>query len=328
MKISLRLRVLAMTLLASAATTTAMAQVNARQWEDRRWTSGTEMLAAKVVDSKTLVLAGSGYFDAGYGIAFSVKPVAHGNYDMTCLPSGRVTLPDVLSYIELTDVANGDSWTRRSYQGVDVIVRKNRKGDIIDVYTPLDPGQTMRERADRILIMLLCGDANIGSTTYTCNGKEYTFRDDRTCSFAGQQLTYNIDCDETVPTNVIELSNGKAYMFQLTKEGINLYEARFNDDSQMYEKGAIYACLKADNTKPRWPYLSTIVIDKTFCIAASDVLPYIRNEIYARKGYTFSNTAFSSYFRSCTWYHAKGDNAKVKLSPIESLNIAILKNGE
>lgn len=52
-------------------------------------------------------------------------------------------------------------------------------------------------------------------------------------------------------------------------------------------------------------------------------LALMRNEIFARNGYTFSNAQYQNYFER--FYRALYDNSKVKLSEIETENVNLLK---
>lgn len=55
-----------------------------------------------------------------------------------------------------------------------------------------------------------------------------------------------------------------------------------------------------------------------------DELRLLTNEIYARKGYKFTNEGLQDYFESFNWYKSLGDNSLVKLSAIEEKNVKLL----
>lgn len=57
-----------------------------------------------------------------------------------------------------------------------------------------------------------------------------------------------------------------------------------------------------------------------------DELRLFTNEIYARKGYRFSNERYQDYFQSFDWYKPLADNSLVKLSNIEEKNIKLLQD--
>ena len=56
----------------------------------------------------------------------------------------------------------------------------------------------------------------------------------------------------------------------------------------------------------------------------SYALKLLKNEIYARKGYVFSNSVYADYFKKLDWYKPLGDNSKIVFSDLETNNIAIL----
>lgn len=58
------------------------------------------------------------------------------------------------------------------------------------------------------------------------------------------------------------------------------------------------------------------------------VLSIMRNEIYARHGYRFSNEAIQDYFEYKGWYRPVADNKEVKLNQIEQNNVNLIKSVE
>jgi hypothetical protein len=57
-------------------------------------------------------------------------------------------------------------------------------------------------------------------------------------------------------------------------------------------------------------------------------LSLLRNEIYARKGYVFTDRKYQNYFENQKWYHSAATNNEVKLSDIEIQNVNLLKSLE
>lgn len=53
-------------------------------------------------------------------------------------------------------------------------------------------------------------------------------------------------------------------------------------------------------------------------------LKLLKNEIYARKGYVFSNPEYAGFFKKYSWYKPVKDNKSIVYSDIEIRNIAIL----
>ena len=63
-------------------------------------------------------------------------------------------------------------------------------------------------------------------------------------------------------------------------------------------------------------------------LICDDELSWLRNEIYARHGYVFSNKEIQNHFSSCEWYTPATNNASIKLSQIEQANVGFLKKEE
>ena len=60
----------------------------------------------------------------------------------------------------------------------------------------------------------------------------------------------------------------------------------------------------------------------------AETLSFMRNEIYARNGYNFSNKELREYFEKFPWYSPVKDNSTIHLSIIEQANIALIKSEE
>ena len=59
-----------------------------------------------------------------------------------------------------------------------------------------------------------------------------------------------------------------------------------------------------------------------------DKVRLIRNEIYAKKGYTFTDSTLQNYFENKDWYHRINNNEQIILNSIEQKNVAFLKQVE
>ncbi len=53
-------------------------------------------------------------------------------------------------------------------------------------------------------------------------------------------------------------------------------------------------------------------------------LRLLKNEIYARKGFVFSNKDFKIYFKKQTWYKPKNNNKSIQLSEFETRNVTTI----
>lgn len=64
---------------------------------------------------------------------------------------------------------------------------------------------------------------------------------------------------------------------------------------------------------------------ETLSLIYESELDLMRNEIFARKGYVFSNKKYQDYFESLSWYTPLNDNNSIVLSAVETYNIELLK---
>ncbi len=137
-----------------------------------------------------------------------------------------------------------------------------------------------------------------------------------------------------LPVNVI-VSNGKSWMFTVTAEGILvLKEARRGGTDGAYypvSGGKVIRLTRLNGSAGRWPITGMDYVQHSFLkYFDSSALSYIRNEILARHGYTFSEPDLQSYFESQDWYHTDEDidNDHIHLTEIEVSNISIIKYAE
>ena len=54
----------------------------------------------------------------------------------------------------------------------------------------------------------------------------------------------------------------------------------------------------------------------------------MRNAILAAHGYTFKSKDLKTYFEAQPWYHPAANNANIKLSLLEQLNVALIQAAE
>lgn len=71
-----------------------------------------------------------------------------------------------------------------------------------------------------------------------------------------------------------------------------------------------------------------LITEETLENICDNELSWLRNEIYARRGYIFSNNEYQTYFEQFDWYVPQQSNKDVKLSQIELNNALRLKKEE
>lgn len=133
------------------------------------------------------------------------------------------------------------------------------------------------------------------------------------------------------PVNVI-VSNGKSWIFTVTAEGVLvLKEARRDGTAGAYSPangGKVIRLTRLNGTAGRWPITEMTYIQHSMLkYFDSSALSYMRNEILARHGFTFSEPDLKSYFESQNWYYHDEDidNDHIHLTEIEVSNISIIK---
>ncbi len=161
--------------------------------------------------------------------------------------------------------------------------------------------------------------------TYTdAQGKKYTFTREA-CIVGGKTMPYTLWSDWK-ESGCISF-DGHDYMAEFSMEGLKL--CKIEVDNDLLHPGDVLISLKADISKPRFAFTSKHLVARSqFEIRSSKELRLMRNEIYARHGYTFSSADLQKYFGSKPWYKPLNNNATVKLSDIETFNVELLKNME
>ena len=311
-------------------TSVANAQEWKDHWTDYHWTNGGEMLSSVRLNDSQILLVGNGYFDAGYGYLFEIKNLSGTNYDMKGIPETAVTSRpqslDLLSARMLDDKNcigdDGEVWARREVSGHDLLISYRDDNTIGSVYVPT--GRQMNEVVDDDLQSIIVG------TYVSTKGKSFRFNADGTCVFDGQANTYYLSDEGEGNTPSLHITlNRRIWELEPTPDGMRIYRVHHSEDDGSPVRDGLYATLKASKSVPRWSFLSDRICTSFALISLSkDVLRLMRNELYARHGYRFSDKKLQAYFDACKWYKPVSDNKSVKLSELETLNVAIIKQFE
>ena len=121
----------------------------------------------------------------------------------------------------------------------------------------------------------------------------------------------------------IDLSDGRSFRFEITPAGLNL------------EDGYLLQLIKIDGNDPSysglWPFCSSRLLTEKFLEPFdSQTLKKMRNEVFARHSYSFSNPELKAYFLDQPWYlvYANSSNDDLGLNEVEEANVALLKKLE
>ncbi len=148
---------------------------------------------------------------------------------------------------------------------------------------------------------------------------EYTYQPS---AQAEEPMHFDVKFGDPVKVKQID---GETYLIFYNKKGEALH---------VYRKttGSLWTCQEEQKllvSQPHERVLTTRVLNRPYLqyITRED-LRIMRNEILARHGYRFQSADLQQYFGSKSWYHPGNNNAAIKLSPLEQLNVELIKAEE
>lgn len=145
-------------------------------------------------------------------------------------------------------------------------------------------------------------------------------------------------------TGTFDLMQDDQYIFDMEEPGDDQYDGRFEftlDASEQLIEGK-WTPFKEEGNSPRkyslnkreyvynseagnYPEASTRELtDEDVSNLSEDELAEMRNEIYARHGYSFKNKDWRYHFEGLDWYMPMGIDIREKLSDIEVVNIELI----
>lgn len=142
----------------------------------------------------------------------------------------------------------------------------------------------------------------------------------------------------------VDLMQDDEYIFEMDEPGDDQYDGHFSftlDASEQTLKGSWEPFKEEGNSSKNyklekreyhynpnagsWPEVSTEELDESFFMNYNtDELATMRNEIYARHGYSFKNKEWRYYFEGKDWYMPMGIDIRDKLTDIEVANIEMI----
>jgi hypothetical protein len=145
-------------------------------------------------------------------------------------------------------------------------------------------------------------------------------------------------------TGNVKSSNDSIYMFDMNEPGTDQYDGHFEfvihtNGQRMegswapFKKGAAsakkYTLVKTNYTYSTehgaYPDASSRVLDEEDVNnLTKEELEVMRNEIYARHGYSFKDKAMRAYFDTTAWYVPMGIDIRQNLTDIEVQNIDLI----
>ncbi len=281
---------------------------------DQTWFSGDKFFTS-TVKKGVAVFEGTDYRGSSY--RFELKQVGKSSKFkiIKCTPQAI--------YAEVGDVAEyvADEETRQCF-----IVLRNRQGQILDIIAEDQEHDSLLEAMASQMVRLLKG-----SYVEEATGEVWTFPGSmemlkgsgeatRRCPVtlendnAGQPVCLGITDPET--------KDKKWYIVGVKDDGVELFCVNDLKTTIQLKRNP-----EAD-VRPRFEQYQTAPLSfyvLAYFVGSPFVADFMRNELYAAKGYTFSKETWKQQFAGKSWYKPLGNNAQVELTTVESLNVEFLK---
>ena len=209
--------------------------------------------------------------------------------------------------------------------GLDVICFYDWQGHFRDVIQATQV-QDAQELNVKQWMALLCGkykteggsDVILENARFEYRGKEFPMK----------PVTFN-----GMVTGVIDFGNaGGPYVGRLetvpTRDGLLLTEVKMNEGEPWFERTVSSYTLKWAGDQSRFDFTREILLIGVLHRYDKAFLRVMRNAILAAHGYVFQSKDLKSYFEAQPWYHPVADNASIKLSLLEQLNVALIQEAE
>lgn len=170
--------------------------------------------------------------------------------------------------------------------------------------------------------------------TYSCKspdgGTVGIIIGEKTVTVAGHAARYDVPTLNDYPINVLEVQDGPwkgCWHFVETAEGFNVYKGGI-DEYGLFEESddRPWVLTWADPDRGRWDFASQVFISPSGY--KKSTLRIMRNAILAKYGYVFSSPDLKQLFETQLWYEPATDNASVKLSFVEQMNVAAIQYAE
>lgn len=300
-------------------------------WNDQHWTNGWQMMSSLRINESQVAVICSYAIGEDYYYLFEVESLGKGNYDLKYITLSDITTPkqnlnaEVRRVIEHEEFAEPDEmiWKRCEIGGQDVLVRYYPNNAVNTAF--LSTGREANEVMNDDLMDIISGKYA------TAEDVKFEFANDGSCVFNGKPASYAMANLGEYGSPSLHISVGdELYEVVPTVEGMTIYPVSIPEGAPGPMTGEEpYAQLIASKDAPRWDFLSwRICCDGAFGLLNKDVMRLMRNEMFASKGYLFSDAGLRSYFDSCNWYRPAKDNRAVKLNDVELLHVSLLKEHE
>ena len=283
------------------------------------------------------IAAGSLWYNGS--LVYDANPAEDGSVRMNAMAEGEeqeFMLIPAMDGGDLFAIEDGPNGANNQYEdaayarrirreGLDVICfydKRNRLTDAMQA-TQVWDSQALNVRQ---WMALICGDyrteggANviIREAGSSCRGKEMPL----------EPVTFNGGV-----TGVLDFGTGGPYLTGKveavpTQDGLQLTEVKMNDGEPWYERTVSYFDLTWTGGQNRFGFASDILLVGVLHRYDKALLRVMRNAILAAHGYVFQSKDLKTYFEAQPWYKPAANNAAVKLSLLEQLNVALIQEAE
>lgn len=254
------------------------------------------------------------------GFEFVLQPQAKaGEYRLSAVESDYIPLYGKV----------GDRVQKVRLNGQDVLIVRNDNGRATDVLLREHTDTSIIRICEREIITLLRGTYKPSQRTQG-NGSpdtRWVITDESiTSGLDGKTYPLRLEQVWDQPQPVVQMGE-QFFQFIPTVRGLNVYRSEKNED--IIDSGELICLEWADSSRSRFQFLSERVCTWPLL---SDFNPeegrIMRNDIWARHGYVFSDPELRSYFSQQPWYKPGNDNSSIRLSSIEQLNVELIQTME
>lgn len=284
---------------------------------ESNWTDLDNSFFASVKGNLVLMEGGNAIFNM-YG--FALRKQADGSYVVAKHPEddGETNCPP-FDRKRIGSVAKV-----QTFNNVNYLVFYDRNGK---------PWEVLKQHEDMI------GD-ELANALYQMLEGRYNHPGGQQFMFAGRQCalgtnnklqpyTFVDPEDNDMFQNIFKTADGQLYTWVESIQGIDLFKAHISTETFELEKDACVGQLEkvvGDVDNGRWPFTATqVVLPAMLKYYNKNILRVMRNEIYARHGWHFDNPYLREHFSAQWWYKDRNNNAGIRLSDLEQLNVDIIK---
>ena len=269
--------------------------------------------------------AGSLWYDGS--LVFDANPDEDGSVRMTAMSEGEeheVLLTPAAAGTDLFEVSDGPNgavnkfedaaYARRLRQdGLDVICFYDKRNRLTDVMQATQTWNSQELNVKQWLA-LICGKYK------TEGGRDLVLEDLKPVTFNG------------MVTGVVDFGDAGPFVGKMeavpTQDGLLLTEVKMEDGEPWFERTVSSFALKWAGDQSRFGFTRDILLIGVLHRYDKPLLRVMRNAILAAHGYTFQSKDLKTYFEAQPWYHPAANNASVKLSLLEQLNVSLIQAAE